>query len=85
MRKARYSGPNRSGVCVCGCSWKDHHLGMVMRQDAIETDGGPEYYIPQECERYGSNEAGGLKYNKKTGEYEDHCFGYKDTLDASSN
>ena len=73
MRKAIYSGPGRSGVCVCGHSWKDHHLGMVMRADAVETDGGPEYYVPQECEHYGSNEDGG-----KDADGNPHCDGYRD-------
>ena len=49
---------------------------MVMRPGAINTDGGEEYYIPQECEVFGFNEMGGLDAEGK-----DHCYGYKDTLD----
>lgn len=73
----KYSGPDRSGVCVCGCSWQDHHLCMVMRQAYM--DATQEAYIPDECCRYGSNEVGGMKYNKETGEWEDHCYGYQDS------
>jgi len=73
MRPAIYSGPNRTGICICGHSWDSHHLGLVMRADAVETDGGPEHYIPQECEAFGANENGGLD-----GEGKDHCFGYVD-------
>jgi len=75
MRPARYSGPNRSGLCICGHSWKAHHLGIVMRESALHTDGGPEGYIPQECEFYGCNEMGGLDRDGN-----EHCFGYIDTL-----
>lgn len=62
VRKAIYSGPNRSGVCVCGHKWDEHHLAMVLRPEAIETDGGPEAYIPQECEHFGFDEMGGLDH-----------------------
>ena len=75
MRPAIYSGPNRNGICVCGHSWEDHHLNMVARLGAEETTGGPEWYIPGECEFYGSNEDGGLD-----GEGKDHCFGYRDSM-----
>lgn len=56
--KPRYSGPGRTGVCVCGHSWQDHHLGVVMNQAYYEATG--EAYIPQECEFYGWNARGGL-------------------------
>ena len=69
----RYSGPNRSGMCVCGHSWEDHHLGMVMNSDYFEAT--KEAYIAQECEFYGFNEMGGLDP-----EGNDHCHSYKDTL-----
>lgn len=39
---------------------------------------GYPLYVPQECERYGSNELGGRKHNEETGEYEDHCHQYED-------
>ncbi len=68
----RYSGPNRSGVCVCGHTWDRHHLGMVARQEYVDATG--EYYIAQECEEYGFNEMGGLD---REGNY--HCGGYKDS------
>lgn len=71
LRPALYSGPERSGICRCGHSWEDHHLGVVMRDH--ETDGGPEAYIPQECEFYGCNEMGGLDDEGK-----DHCHSYYD-------
>ncbi len=78
MRKAIYSGPNRSGVCVCGHARDEHHLGMVLRPEAAETDGGSEGYVPQECEHFGSNEMGGLDANGAP-----HCRAYRDTLDTS--
>lgn len=77
----RYSGPNRSGTCVCGCRWDDHHLGIVMNREYA--DATHEAYIPDECDNYGFNEVGGMKYNPVTKEWEDHCHGYKDTLDKS--
>lgn len=75
----RYSGPNRSGICVCGCTWDKHHLGMVMNREHFEKT--QEAYVPQECDHYGFNEVGGMKYNKETGKWEDHCHGYKDTME----
>jgi len=51
-----YSGPSRSGVCVCGHKWDDHHLGVVMNLDYA--DDTQEAYLPQECEFFGSNEMG---------------------------
>lgn len=35
-------------------------------------------YIPQECDHYGCNEYGGMKYNDATDQYEYHCHGYED-------
>jgi hypothetical protein len=59
-RAAIYGGPNRSGVCKCGHSWEDHHLGMVVRPGSYLTvDGHREFHIPQECEHFGFNEVGG--------------------------
>ena len=76
-RPSYYSGPSRSGICVCGHSWEEHHLGMVVRPGATKVkDGdweGREGYIPQECEYYGNNEMGGLDESG-----EGHCFGYVD-------
>lgn len=60
VRKAIYSGSNRSGICVCGHRWDEHHLGVVARSEATEPDGGPEGYIPQECEHFEFDEIGGL-------------------------
>lgn len=73
----RYSGPDRSGICVCGHPWNAHHLGVVMRQEYVEQT--KEIYIPQECEAHGFNEAGGLKL--VDGEWVDHCQGYIDSLE----
>lgn len=83
-----------SGICKCGCSWEDHHLGCIVNWDVITKiklwyeenypndryDGvnGYPLYVPQECERYGCNEYGGKKYNEETDEYEDHCHQYED-------
>lgn len=49
---ARYSGPGRTGVCVCGHAWDDHHLGMIMREEYLRprSNGVVEAYLPQECE-----------------------------------
>ena len=69
----RYSGPNRSGICVCGHSWESHHLGMVMNLEYYEQTKEP--YLPQECEVFGFNELGGLDADG-----EPHCFGYVDSL-----
>lgn len=75
-----------SGICKCGCDWQDHHLGMIVNADAwaaIEKwckENNRTYppYVPQECDHYGFNEYGGMRYNKETDEYEDHCHGYED-------
>lgn len=77
MRKPVYSGSECSGMCVCGCPWNYHHLCIVMNADYVKETG--EAYIPDECTNYGFNEVGGMKYNNATDEWEDHCFGYKDT------
>lgn len=78
-RQPRYSGPNRSGICICGHSWNEHHLCCVMRQEYIDETG--EGYLPDECCHYGSNEVGGMKYDDEAGEWVDHCRGYKDSKD----
>lgn len=72
--EARYSGPNRSGICVCGHAWDRHHLGLVARQDYV--DQTHEGYIAQECEFYGCNEMGGCNPD---GSY--HCTSYKDSME----
>jgi hypothetical protein len=77
MKEPRYSGKNRSGICKCGHSWEDHHLGMVMQQQYIEQT--HEGYIPQECEAFGFNETGGMKYDEIKEEWVDHCQYYSDT------
>ncbi len=74
--KPRYSGPNRSGICKCGHSYKDHHLGCVLNEDYFNDTG--ELYLPQECEFYGCNEDGGLD-----AEGNEHCSGYRDSLEES--
>lgn len=72
----RYSGPNRSGVCVCGHSWEDHHLGVVMNREYGDATG--EAYLPQECEHFGFNEVGGLEC--VDGKWLDHCHSYHDSM-----
>ena len=72
-RQPRYSGPKCSGICVCGHSWEEHHLGIVLRQEYVDETG--EGYIPQECEYFGFNEMGGLD-----AEGNDHCSHYQDSL-----
>lgn len=73
--KPRYSGPNRSGVCVCGHAWDEHHLGCVMNSAYTKQTG--EYYIPEECEHFGSNECGG-KERLPDGRWIAHCNSYRD-------
>lgn len=76
MRPAIYSGEGRSGICMCGHSWEDHHLGIVMNEKSLQVHNGElEGYIPQECEFYGCNEEGGLD-----AEGNDHCSQYRDSL-----
>ena len=75
--KPKYSGPNCSGVCLCGCPWDSHHLGVVMNKEYVEQT--QEGYIPEECDTYGFNEVGGMKYNEDIGEWEDHCHVYVDS------
>ena len=75
--KPRYSGTNRSGVCVCGHSWKEHHLGIVLNEAYREATG--EAYLPQECEYFGCNEAGGLDVDGEL-----HCQRYKDTAEREA-
>ena len=48
---------------------------MIMKSDYIETEAGPEIYLPQECEYYGANEDGG-----KDADGNPHCYGYEDSL-----
>ena len=79
MANPRYSGPTRSGVCVCGHSWEEHHLGWVLNTEYLQQT--KEGYIPQECEHYGFNEAGGLMPDAD-GEWVDHCGSYIDQLDT---
>jgi len=72
----RYSGPNRSGMCVCGCRWSEHHLGIVMNEEYRKQTG--ESYIPQECETFRFNEVGGRKWDGTS--WQDHCQQYRDTM-----
>jgi hypothetical protein len=51
-----------------------------MNREHFEKTG--EAYVPQECDHFGCNETGGMKYNKETHEWEDHCHGYRDTGDV---
>lgn len=69
----RYSGEGRTGICVCGCPWDSHHLGVVLNAEYVEATG--EAYIPQECEAYGFNETGGYGPNGEPG----HCNSYRDS------
>ena len=48
---------------------------MIMNQAYIETESGPEIYLPQECEYFGCNEDGG-----KDADGNPHCNGYEDSL-----
>ena len=69
--KPRYSGPGQSGTCVCGHTWRQHHLCVVLNEDFKKATG--EAYVPQECEAYGFNETGGMGADGKP-----HCDRYQD-------
>lgn len=74
--KPRYTGPGKVGICICGCAWDEHHLNVVMNVEYHMATG--EAYAPGECEHYGFNEVGGMKFNKETKTWEDHCQRYID-------
>lgn len=76
-KERKYSGPDRTGICVCGCSWKVHHQNLVMNEEYIKAT--EEAYILGECDAFGFNEVGGKKYDEETGEWVYHCHRYKDT------
>ena len=59
-----------SGVCLCGHSYEDHHLSMVMNPEAYAIMGP---HLPAECVFFGTNEDAGLDENG-----DDHCHGYVD-------
>ena len=59
-----------SGVCLCGHSYGNHHLGMIANPEAYKIMGP---YLPQEGEYCGCNEYGGMDE-----EGEIHCCGYID-------
>lgn len=79
--KPIYSGPGKTGICKCGCSWEEHHLCIVASKAYRDATG--EGYIPDECCAFGFNETGGMKYNPETQEWEDHCSGYRDSGDLN--
>jgi hypothetical protein len=79
MNEPRYSGPNRSGICVCGHPWDEHHLGIVMNNEYY--DATHEAYVPEECEHYGFNEMGG-RMPMPDGRWVDHCQSYRDSLEV---
>jgi hypothetical protein len=69
-----YSGPGKSGICVCGHGWEDHHLCMIMKAGVAESR--KEAYAPCECCFYGSNEEGGMMPSEAG--WVHHCGGYVD-------
>lgn len=66
-----------SGICRCGHSWEDHHLGVIVNTEVLKelAEKYPKhpYYIPQECEFFGCNEEGGFDNNGN-----EHCLNYVD-------
>lgn len=66
-----------TGICKCGHSWEDHHLGMIMNKDYLDAlhkiDPKHPPYIAEECEYYGFNECGGLDRNGNH-----HCHRYEE-------
>lgn len=73
--KPVYSGPDCSGICVCGHSWEDHHHSCVLNQKYYDDTG--EDVVPEECEHYGFNEHGGMEPDGNGGWHE-HCRRYID-------
>lgn len=53
--------------CVCGHPKEEHHTSWFR--------GGGE--LVDECEMYGSNQAGGMRWDEETETWEDHCHKYK--------
>lgn len=64
VARDRYPGP-----CLCGHKFYDHHDAEVF----VGKPGHPWMWAAGECERYGSNEGGGLAADGKT----IHCLRYK--------
>ncbi len=62
-----------SGTCLCGHSYEDHHLGMVMNPEAAAIVGP---HLPGECVFFGTNEDGGLDEHGEA-----HCERYIDVDD----
>lgn len=54
-----------------------------MNREYAEQTG--EAYVPDECDAFGFNEVGGMKYNKETKKWEDHCHGYVDAGDRAGS
>lgn len=77
--KPKYSGPGKTGICICGHSWEDHHRSCVMNKRYIEATN--EIYVLGECCAYGSNEFGGRMPGPdgEEGEWIDHCHNYQDS------
>lgn len=72
-----------SGTCICGHSWEEHHLSLVLKPEGVaeRIERGEPCYWPSECLYYGSNERGGLQWDPDLGEYVDHCHYYVDVDD----
>lgn len=73
----RYSGPGRSGVCMCGCLWDQHHLMLKMNEKHVKET--QEAYVVGECTHYGFNRSAGMKYDEEQGAWNEHCLGYRDS------
>lgn len=78
MTKPTYSGPGKTGMCVCGHRWDQHHLHIIM--DCAIMDARKEGYIIGQCLAHGHNEAAGMMWNDED-EMVDHCHEYRDTGD----
>lgn len=71
----KYSGPGRTGICVCGHGWEEHHISCVMNEDYYNAT--KEGSFPDECTYYGFNEKGGMKpIKRKGGKKTDEDGGY---------
>lgn len=65
------------GTCLCGHSYEDHHLGMVLNPEALAIMGP---YLQGECEFFGWNESGGFDENGNP-----HCMRYVDADDPEES
>ena len=82
----KYSGPDRSGICKCGCPWSKHHLGVITSEEywagiSLEEREDMEKFTPQECESFGFADHSGMRYDEESRQWITHCNGYIDSME----